>query len=145
MACHLLATKPPTEPMVTYCQSGPSGRNFKEIYIKISWFPFIKKINLKMSSANCQPFCSNLNVFKDAVITFSCQLNPDPSLVNSSPPGQNGRHFADDIFRCIFVNENFYILIWISLKFVPKDPINSIPALIQIMAWRPAIIWTNDG
>ena len=26
--------------------------------------------------------------------------------VNSSPPGQNGRHFADDTFRCIFVNEN---------------------------------------
>ena len=25
--------------------------------------------------------------------------------VNSSPLGQNGRHFADDIFRCIFVNE----------------------------------------
>ena len=24
-------------------------------------------------------------------------------------PGQNGRHFADDIFACIFVNENFYI------------------------------------
>ena len=26
-------------------------------------------------------------------------------FINSSSPGQNGRHFADDIFRCIFVNE----------------------------------------
>ena len=26
---------------------------------------------------------------------------------NSSPPGQNGRHFTDDNFRCIFVNEKF--------------------------------------
>ena len=52
------------------------------------------------------------------------------------PPGQNGRHFADDIFRCIFVNEKFCILIWISLKFVPKGPIDNIPALDQIMAWR---------
>ena len=26
---------------------------------------------------------------------------------NSSPPGQNDRSFADDIFRCIFVNEKF--------------------------------------
>ena len=25
------------------------------------------------------------------------------------PPGQNGRRFADDIFRCIFVNENFIV------------------------------------
>ena len=24
------------------------------------------------------------------------------------PPGQNGRHFANDIFKCIFVNEFFF-------------------------------------
>ena len=29
------------------------------------------------------------------------------SIVNSSLPGQNGRHFADDIFKCTFMNENF--------------------------------------
>ena len=28
-------------------------------------------------------------------------------LVNLSPPGQNGRHFTDDILRCIFVNSHF--------------------------------------
>ena len=49
-------------------------------------------------------------------------------------PRQNGRHFADDIFKCIFLNENVWISIGISLKFVPKDPINNIPALVQIMA-----------
>ena len=31
--------------------------------------------------------------------------------------------------------EKFFILIQISLKFVPKGPINNIPALVQIMAW----------
>ena len=51
-------------------------------------------------------------------------------------PRQNGRHFPDDIFRCIFSNESVYISIKISLKFVPKGPINNIPALVQIMAWR---------
>ena len=40
--------------------------------------------------------------------------------LNFSPPGQNGRHFTDDIFRFIFVNEKFCILIKILLKFVPK-------------------------
>ena len=30
----------------------------------------------------------------------------------------------------------------ISIKFVPKDPINNIPALVQIMAWRQAITWS---
>ena len=51
-------------------------------------------------------------------------------------PRQNGRHFPNDIFRCIFSNESVYISIKISLKFVPKGPINNIPALVQIMAWR---------
>ena len=49
---------------------------------------------------------------------------------------QNGRHFPDDIFKRIFFNEIAWISIKISLKFVPKGPINNIPALVQIMAWR---------
>ena len=55
---------------------------------------------------------------------------------NTLRPRQNGRHFAYVIFKCIFVNENVWILIEISLKPVPKAPINNIPALVQIMAWR---------
>ena len=51
-------------------------------------------------------------------------------------PRQNGRHFADDTFKRIFTNENVRILIEISLKFVPKGPINNFPALVHIMAWR---------
>ena len=64
------------------------------------------------------PYCWNRNhhsnigllvyqpVFLPAIYLCSslliCQFsNP----VNSSPPGQNGRHFADDNFNCIFVNE----------------------------------------
>ena len=49
---------------------------------------------------------------------------------------QSGRHFADDIFKCIFLNENVWMPIKISMKFVPKGPIHNIPALVQIMAWR---------
>ena len=51
-------------------------------------------------------------------------------IVNPSPPGQNGRHFADDSFKCISVNEKFLILIQISVKFVPKGPIDNNPALV---------------
>ena len=64
--------------------------------------------------------------------------------VNSSPPAQKGRRLADDVFRCIFVNEkncNFvhekiWISIWISLKFVPNGPIDNNPRLVYIMALR---------
>ena len=55
--------------------------------------------------------------------------------VNSSPPGQNGRHF-DAIFKGIFLNENDSVPIQISPKFVPKSPIDNKPALVQVMAWR---------
>ena len=55
---------------------------------------------------------------------------------NSFPPRQNGRHFADNIFKCIFMNEKFCILIRISLKFVPKGLIDNKSALVQVMAWR---------
>ena len=51
-------------------------------------------------------------------------------------PRQNGRHFPDDIFKCIFLNENVLISIKISLKFVSKGQINNISALVWIMAWR---------
>ena len=40
------------------------------------------------------------------------------------------RHFADDIFRRIFMNENFCILSKISLKFVHKGPIDDNLALV---------------
>ena len=56
--------------------------------------------------------------------------------VNTLRPRQNGRRFADDTFKRIFLNENVRISIKISLKFVSKGPINNIPALVQIMAWR---------
>ena len=58
------------------------------------------------------------------------------SYFNTLRSRQNGRYFADDIFECIFLNENVWIPIKIPVKFVPKGPINNIPALFQIMAWR---------
>ena len=66
--------------------------------------------------------------------------------VNTLRPRQYSCHFADNIFKCIFLNEIIWIFIKISLNFVPKGRINNIPALVQIMVWRWwGIIWTNDG
>ena len=66
---------------------------------------------------------------------YTMQLD-DRNSVNTLRPRQHDRHFPDDIFRCIFLNENIWIAINISLSFVPKGPIDNIPALVQIMAWR---------
>ena len=58
--------------------------------------------------------------------------------LNTLSPSQNVRHFADDIFKCIFLNDDVWIPITFSLKFVPKGPTNNIPALVQITARRRA-------
>ena len=58
-------------------------------------------------------------------------LQNDPCFYLTHLPlaGHSGSYFADDIFSCIFVNEKNCILIKISLKFVPKGPIDNNPAL----------------
>ena len=43
---------------------------------------------------------------------------------------------ADDIFNCIYLNENDKIPIQISLKFVSSSPIENKQVLVQVMAWR---------
>ena len=43
---------------------------------------------------------------------------------------------ADDMFKCIFFNQNVWISLNISLQFSHKGSINNIPGLVQIMAWH---------
>ena len=71
-----------------------------------------------------------------------CQVWGDflENTVNTLRSRQNGRHFAHDIFKRIFLNGNVWISINISLRSVPGGPIDNIPALVQIMAWR----WPGD-
>ena len=93
------------------------GTNFSAILIGILSCSF-QKMHLKMSSARMAAILSR------------------GRWVDTLRPRQNGRHLPDDIFKCIFLNENVWISLKISLKFVPRVPINNIPALVLIMAWR---------
>ena len=69
--------------------------------------------------------------------------------INSFPSGQNGRHFTNDIFRSIFVDDKSCILIKISLKCVPKGVIDNNTSISLVNGLVPnrrqAIIWTNTG
>ena len=49
---------------------------------------------------------------------------------------QNGSHLPDNTLKFIYLNENVWISLNISLKFDPKVRINNIPALVQIMVGR---------
>ena len=44
--------------------------------------------------------------------------------------------FQTTFLKWIFMDEGVWISIEMSLTFIPKGPVNNIPALVQIMAWR---------
>ena len=56
------------------------------------------------------------------------------SIINILKQIQKGRHFADDYLNWFFFNENVWIVIKITPKFVSKVPINNKPTLVQIMS-----------
>ena len=56
----------------------------------------------------------------ERAILLTTHLCYYPVKVNTLRPRQNGRYFTDDIFKYIFLNENVWISIKISLKFVPR-------------------------
>ena len=64
---------------------------------------------------------------EEVVIYFQCLWNVQVwhFFVNTLRPRQNGRHFPDDIFKCISLNENMWISIKVSLNFVTRGPITS--------------------
>ena len=115
---------------------GPLRTSFSEILIEILTFSF-NEMRLNVSSAKRRPFCLGLNVLtlgnhislKFELWTDYCHIskrqwkcrlcNGDilsgPQCVNTLRPRQNGRHFPDDIFKWIFLNENVWISIHISL------------------------------
>ena len=51
-------------------------------------------------------------------------------ITNTLRARWNGGHFTDDVFKCIFLNENAWISIKISLMFVHWRPNNNIPAFV---------------
>ena len=98
---------------VMTCESLSHAGYFCEEFIGDKWIPLMKGQ------------CCEVLLFVVAGMKY----------FNTLRPRQNGRCFADDIFKRISLNENARISIKISLKFVPKGPINNNPALVQIMAW----------
>ena len=75
----------------------------------------------------------------DCIPCYLSVLKPRRLLrftVNTLRPRQNSPTLSGNIFKCILLNENVSVSIKISWKFVPTIPINNIPKLVQIMAWR---------
>ena len=99
---------------------------------------FSVKQTLRVAPAGwkCPPLtCTALAQCSGQVWNYALANKWHPTHSNTLRQRENGRHFPDDNFKCIFMDGNVKISIKMSLKFVPKAPINNIPALVQIMAW----------
>ena len=89
-----------------------------------------------MSLGNIHSICRGLNVSNREVDWHAGSRPLHNTGWNTLGPRQRRRHFADDIFRCISINENVLISFKMLLKFVPNVTNDNIPALSQIIAWR---------
>ena len=78
------------------------------------------------------------SVYAVVILPSISKMFPSPWKNNTFRPIKNGRHFADHIFKWIFLNENWWILIKISLKCVPQ--INNIPLSWPMMVRLPTHI-----
>ena len=99
-------------------------------------FHVSKEMGMHIYKICKHPIMAIMPVPWNRLLRFSRFIRKNLVLCNTLRPRQNGRHFADEIFKCILLNESAWISINISLKFAPKCQIKNIPAMVQIMAWR---------
>ena len=118
-------TKPRTQ-CSKHCYCSLHGGGFQSTYLPLG----------KMAAVLRTIFSNTFSWIKNCILIKIPLIFVPKGPINTLRPKQNGRHFADDIFKWIFLNNDLWIPIKISLKFVPKDAINNIPFLVRIMAWR---------
>ena len=93
------------------------GGTFASVYFWMKYFLFYSNL-IKVRFRRLK-----LSLFQIVTYQFlGARPLPEPFYdqcvpFNTLRPRQNGRHFADEIFRCIFVIENAWISVKISLKF----------------------------
>ena len=117
---------------------------------QVDWLTYNSPIKLIIRDhmSNCERQChkalhviSSHYIYAIRLLAFfraaaSLTLGPSNLCIITLRSRQNGRHFADDSFKCIILNENVQISLKVFVQFVPKVRINNIPSLVQIMAWR---------
>ena len=128
--------------------SGQNRRFFVSYYIKIWWMTLKNNRAPLLCFKLCASFHSHqwiqarVTVRKRSIrVKISnffthVTLKFDGWPFNTLRPRQNGCRFTDNVSKCFLLNENVWISIIISLKFVPEGHFNNIPPLVQIMAWH---------
>ena len=137
-----LCSRSTAEEMCMYLYWFNPMKSVRLLYImhtktETKWSPFCRR-----SKSPITQYDGSYNAWHQQAIRHYVNWNPatSPGLsqmgLNTLRPRQNSRHLADYVFKWIFLNENVWLSLKNSLKFIPQVSINNIPALVQIMAWR---------
>ena len=70
------------------------------------------------------------------IMVLTTKISRVPGKIKHNETDAEWPPFRRRHFKTHFLNENIRISIAMSLRFVPRGPINNIPASVQIMAWR---------
>ena len=112
----------------------------------------IKLNNATIAPLNCDQATVSTWFVDDCSYVMASITVTDERYFNSMLPifktltRQRGRHFADDICKCISLYGNHCVSIPIVLKFVPKGPNINKPTLFLITVLRQtrrAIVWIS--
>ena len=99
-------------------------------------WPLLIRLHFQMHLSQCKGHIVWWKFYCQIVIAESSNSMSWHRLVRELTHWGRGKVVADGIFNSIFLNENVWISLQISLKFVAMVRINNISALLQIMAWR---------
>ena len=133
MACHLVGAKSLVKSWwFVVNRTLIISTNLSEILIKISF----NRMHFNMLSAKYKPFSLDVNYMSPSWSPQMLHVSDE----HIEAEKKNGRHFTDNIFKCISLNENIWTSRKILPKFVHKVPISNIPALVRVKAWH----WAGD-
>ena len=80
-------------------------------------------------------YTSNLKTYF-SIDTSTMKGGTTATMLTHLPLDKMAAILTDDNYRCILLNENDRIPIRLSLKFLPRGPLDNKPALVQVMAWH---------
>ena len=127
----------PSKPSATAVNHCEIRGNIMLLKNQLSWLGrFQSPTALTFSASKHLPVEAGRDLATPTLWVRLLPVPPYKNDISTLRPRQNGRHFAADISKCIFMYENFVISNKMSLKIVPFGPINNIPALVRIMDWH---------
>ena len=102
---------------ISYHDSIRTVKSFTRLFRLMVWPAYFVRILLDIGETKLRQCFNGADIcmvpywWHEQIILSISKKRPG-LFFNSSPPGQHGRRFTGNIFRCIFLNETFFLFWW---------------------------------